>query len=197
MLMIHHTQWVNVQHVKGLHAAPVRPGSRQPVRYEGYGPGEAALLIDCLTDDPERTRTRLKDSLREHGGYLGAAGSVAYLFDYVGLLRYAPQTDAQGLIQTALLAGAEEVIGRPAAIEVLTDPQDFESIHAELRRRGFAPLTAELTEHAALSAHLSGEAAQRLVQLIEALAMLDEVCHVYTNAELVGEHRAAAGHGQS
>ncbi len=179
-------QWANVQHVKCLRDGTPRAERSRCVRYEGYGPGGSALLVDCCTDDPEGTRTRLRRSFREHGGYLGAEGSVGYLFDHVGVLRYRSGPSPQWLTQAELSAGAEAVIGAERSIEVLTDPRDFDGIRAELRRGGFAPLTAEVTERAAVTAPLGGEAARHMVRLIEALTELDDVCDVYTNAELIG-----------
>lgn len=179
-------QWANVRHVKGLRAGTSRAEHSRGVRYEGYGPGGSALLVDCRTDDPEGTRTRLRCSFREHGGHLGAEGSVGYLFDHVGVMRYRSGPGSQWLAKAALSAGAEAVIGAERAIEVLADPRDFDDICAELRRAGFEPLTAEVTERAAITVPLGGEAARHMVQLIEALTELDGVCDVYTNAELIG-----------
>lgn len=180
-------KWADVQHVKGLHALAPAGTMRRPVRYEGYGPGAAVVLIDCLTGDADRTRTLLRRTLAEHGGHLGAGGSVAYLFDRVGLLRYRAGEELHRLTQEAMAAGAEDVIGAPRAIEVLTDPEDFQAVHARLTRRGWTPSSAEVTERAALTAPLSGEAAQRMVHLLEALADLDDVWNVYSNVEISDE----------
>lgn len=160
---------------------------RQPVRYEGYGPGAAVVLIDCRTDDRDRSRALVRRTLAEHGGYLGAEGSVAYLFDRVGLLRYPAGADLHGLTQAALSAGAEDVIGTSRAVEVLTDPEDFQAVRAQLMRQGWTPSSAEVTERAAVGAPVSGEAAQRMVRLLEALADLDDVWNVYSNVEISDE----------
>lgn len=178
--------WANVQHVKGLRAGVPRDERSRCVRYEGYGPGGSALLVDCRTDDPEGTRARLRRSFLEHGGHLGAEGSVGYLFDHVGVLRYRAGPSPQWLTTAALSAGAEAVIGRESSLEVLTDPRDFDAVCAGLRRAGFAPLSAEVTERAAITAPLGGEAARHMVSLVEALSGLDDVCDVYTNAVLIG-----------
>ena len=184
-LMVSDTKRANVPHLPAVHALTPRSEGLRPLRYEGYGPGGAVLLLECRTEDPERTRTRLRRVFREHGGHLGAQGSVAYLFQRVGLLRYAPGADLERLTRTAFSAGAEDVTVRPGGpIEVLTDPQDFETVRAELCRQQLAPLAAGVTERPALAVRLDGEAARRMVRLIETLAALEEVCSVYTNAQL-------------
>ena len=184
--MVIDTKRVNVPHIQGADALTPRSEDPRLVRYEGYGPGGTVLLLECRTEDSERTRARLRRAFREHGGHLGAQGSVAYLFQRVGLLRYAPGADLERLTRTALAAGAEDVTGRPGGpIEVLTDPEDFKTVRAELCRQRFAPVAAEVTERSALAARLDGEAARRMMGLIETLTALEEVCSVYTNAQLV------------
>lgn len=177
-------QWANVRHVRGSRAVEHGAGKARPVRFEGYGPGGCALLVDCLTEEQERTRVLLRGVFREHGGHLGARNSVAYLFDRVGLMRYPLQLSLERLTRTALSAGAEDVIAAEGAIEVLTDPEDFYAIRSRLRRQGLSELSAEVTERAALTAAVGGEAALDAMRLISALAALGEVCDVYSNAQL-------------
>ena len=186
-LMVSDPKWANLQHVKGLHVLEAAQGERQLIRYEGYGPHAAVMLIDCLTPDRERTRTLVRRILVEHGGYLGAEGSVEYLFDRVGLLRYGPREDLQRLTQAALSAAAEAVIVRARSIEVLTDPEEFQAVRSRLIDLGWAPVSAEVTERAALTAPIRAEAAQRMVHLLEALADLDDVWNVYSNVEISDE----------
>ena len=112
---------------------------------------------------------------------------MAYLFDRVGLLRYPAAADPHGLTVAALAAGAEDVIGTARGLEVLTDPEDFQAVRAQLLRRGWVPSRAEVTERAAVSAPVSGEAARRMVRLLEALADLDDVWNVYSNVEISDE----------
>ncbi len=185
--MLSDPKWTNIQHVKGLHAREPVGGARQVARYEGYGPGAAVVLVDCLTDERERTGALVRRTLAEHGGYLGAEGSVGYLFDRVGLLRYGSGEDLRRLTPVALSAGAEDVIVRPGAIEVLTDPEEFQVVRSQLIRLGWAPVSAEVTERAALTAPIRGEEAQRMVHLLEALADLDDVWNVYSNVEISDE----------
>jgi YebC/PmpR family DNA-binding regulatory protein len=199
--MASHTKWANIHHVKGLAerrrarrtAARRANGAayahgREPVRYEGYGPGGAAVLIECVTDDSNRTRADLRRAFTEHGGHLGAEGSVSYLFNHVGLMTYPPGTDEEPLMRAALEAGAEDVVpNSDRSIEVLADPMEFDTVRAILTDRGFAPAAAEVTERASLTTPLSGEPAERMVQLLEALEGLEEVRNVYSNVEISDE----------
>lgn len=178
--------YANLRHVKGLHAGDAGARSVGPTRFEGYGPMGSALLVECVTSDLERTGSALRLAFREHGGYLGASGSVAYLFDHVGFLCYLSGSDREALIQVALDAGAERVIDRGDSIEVLTDPQEWEVVRAELRRRGFEPLASEVTERAASTVPLDCRNAEELLQLIGALLRIEGVQELYTNAELAG-----------
>jgi transcriptional/translational regulatory protein YebC/TACO1 len=124
----------------------------------------------------------------QHGGRLGAEGSVDYLFNTVGLMTYPPGTDEERLMKAALDAGAEDVVpNADGSVEVLSDPLEFEAVYAVLTERGFAPATAEITQRAAATVKLSGEDAVRMVQLLEALEGLDEVRDVYSNVEISDE----------
>lgn len=160
------------------------PGAR-PLRFEGYGPEGAAVLIDGVGDDPEHMRALLRQRFREHGGWLGAEGAVRYLFDRVGRMRFAAGTDRAPLAQAAYAAGAESVIeASDERIEVLTDPDDLGAVRSALERRGWVPLTAEVTERAALTVPLTPVAARQLRELIQSLSEVDGVRHVYSNAEI-------------
>lgn len=167
------------------------PGARgelQSVRYEGYGPGGAAVMVDCLTDDRGRVSDQVRRAFAEHGGNLGADGSVSYLFNTVGLMTYPPGTDEEELMRVALEAGAEDVVpNADRSVEVLADPFEFDTVCAVLTHSGFAPATAEVTQRAATSLALSGESAEQMVQLLTALEGLDEVWDVYSNVEISHE----------
>ena len=158
------------------------------MRYEGYGPGGAAVMVMCLTGDRSRTGAQVRHAFAAHGGNLGADGSVAYLFNTVGLMTYPPGTDEERLMQVALEAGAEDVVpNADTSVEVLADPLELDSVRAVLTHHGFMPASAEITRRAATSLELSGETAVRMVQLLEALEELDEVRDVYSNVEISDE----------
>jgi YebC/PmpR family DNA-binding regulatory protein len=158
------------------------------VRYEGYGPGGAALMVDCLTDNRDRTVAEVRHAFNACGGSLGASGSVAYLFNQVGLMTYPPGTDEDRLMAVALEAGAEDVLASDdGSLEVLTDPIDFETVRARLAADGFSPPDGEITQRAAVSAPLEGAAAESMVQLLDMLEELDDVQDVYSNAEIPNE----------
>ena len=158
------------------------------VRFEGYGPGGAVVMVDCLTDNRSRTVAELRHLFAEAGGGLGARGSVAYLFNQVGHMIYAPGTHLDELMAVALQAGAEDVLASAdGTIEVLTDPLDFETVRAQLEADGFPPAHSEITERASTTAALQGEAAVCMVRLLEQLEDLDDVLNVYSNAEIPNE----------
>jgi transcriptional/translational regulatory protein YebC/TACO1 len=155
------------------------------IRCEAYGPGGAALIVECRTDNRDRTIAQVRQVVREHGGHLGARGSVSYLFNEVGRLRFARGTDAARVAAVALEAGAEDVI--PAPLEVLTDPLEFETVRAALQAGGFVPVSAEVTQRASITVPLTGEAAMAMLHLIQALKALKDVENVYTNVEIPDE----------
>ena len=157
----------------------------ESIRCEAYGPGGAAVIIDCRSDDRDRTVARVRQVVRDHGGHLGAQGSVSYLFNDVGRLIFAPGTDPARLAKVAVQAGAEDVI--PASLEVLTDPVDLARVRGALQGAGLVPIRAEVIERASITVPLEGEAAESMVHLIRALKALNDVENVYTNAEIPDE----------
>ncbi|MEJ1961153.1 MAG: YebC/PmpR family DNA-binding transcriptional regulator [Gammaproteobacteria bacterium] len=158
------------------------------IRYEGYGPGGVAVMVDCVTDDRNRTVADVRHAFGCCGGNLGATGSVAYLFNQVGLMNYPSGTNEDRLMEVALQAGAEDVLAHSdGSIEVLTDPLDFETVRAQLMADGFAPATGEITQRASTHTSLKGAAADLMVQLLEMLDDLDDVQGVYSNAEIPDE----------
>jgi transcriptional/translational regulatory protein YebC/TACO1 len=194
-LMAGHTKWASIQRrratrARGREKVPVHAvgGSFKVVRYEGYGPEGAAVVVDSVTDDRVRTGTEVRETFSKYGGNLGAEGSVSYLFHTVGLMTFPPGTDESRLMQVALEAGAEDVVSSAdTSIEVLADPVEFETVRAILSTRGFTPATAAVTERASIATPLSGRAAELMLQLLEALEDLDDVRDVYSNAEISDE----------
>jgi transcriptional/translational regulatory protein YebC/TACO1 len=187
------SKWANILRREGVRArkrerSSTPQGELETVRYEGYGPGGGALLIECRTADPSRMGAAVRRAFAQHGGHLGAAGSVSYLFNTVGLLTYPPGTNESELMRVALAAGAEDVVPHAdTSVEVLADPLEFDTVRAVLTHHGFAPATAEVTERAATSHELSGEAAEAMLQLLEVLEQMEEVRDVYSNVEICSE----------
>jgi YebC/PmpR family DNA-binding regulatory protein len=162
--------------------------SFQEVNYEGYGPGGVAVMVQCLTDNRNRTVSDVRYAFSRNGGNLGADGSVGYLFNKVGLLTYAPGLDEEHVLEAALEAGAEDVVpNADGSIEVLTDPGEFEKVRDALAKQGFTAAQAEVTMRASNSTPLTGDKAQTMLDLLEALEDLDDVQNVYSNADIADE----------
>ncbi len=158
------------------------------MRYEGYGPGGTAVMVDCLTDNKNRTVAEVRHAFTKFGGNLGADGSVNYLFNNVGQLMYPPGSDEDTIMEAAIEAGAEDVIvDDDSSIEVLTDPGEFEQVRDAMAAAGLRPDTAELTMRASTNAELGVKEATSMVKLIETLEDLDDVQQVYTNADIPDE----------
>ena len=155
------------------------------IRYEGYGPGGTAVMVDCMTDNKNRSVAEVRHTFTKFGGNLGADGSVNYLFNHVGLLSYPEGSDEDAIMEAAIEAGAEDVVVHPdTSIEVLTAPGDFESVRDTMRESGFEAEGAELTMHATTSAELDLKAAGSMVKMLETLEDLDDVQEVYSNADI-------------
>lgn len=158
------------------------------IRYEGYGPGGVAVMVDCMTDNRNRTVAEVRHAFSKFGGNLGADGSVAYLFNHVGLLTFPEGSDEDSIMEAAIEAGAEDVlVDDDQSIEVLTDPQEFETVRDSMRDAGLSPDSAELTMRASTSAELDANAASSMVKMLEMLEDLDDVQNVYSNAEISDE----------
>ncbi|WP_298291004.1 YebC/PmpR family DNA-binding transcriptional regulator [Thiomonas sp.] len=155
----------------------------EEIRYEGYGVGGAALIIDCLTDNRVRTVAEVRHALSKHGGNLGTEGSVAFQFKHVGQLVFAPGTSEDKVMEVALEAGADDVLSdEDGAVEVLTAPQQFEAVRDALAKAGLTPEVAHVTMRPENSVELGGEDAEKMQKLIDALEDLDDVQEVYHNA---------------
>jgi YebC/PmpR family DNA-binding regulatory protein len=157
--------------------------SYEQIRYEGYGPAGAAIIVDTLTDNRIRTVAEVRHAFTKHGGNMGAENSVAFLFKHVGQLLYAPGTNEDRLMEAALEAGAEDVIAHDdGSLEVLTGPYDFAKVKSALERAGFKAELAEVTMKAANETELAGDEAARMQKIIDTLESLDDVQDVYTSA---------------
>jgi YebC/PmpR family DNA-binding regulatory protein len=160
----------------------------QELRYEGYGPGGTAVMVDCLTDNKNRTVADVRHAFSKYGGNLGAEGSVNYLFNEVGQLLFAPGSDEDAVMEVAIEAGAEDVVvDEDQSIEVLTDPAEFEGVRDAIAAAGLEPETAQVTMRASTNATLEVEDAASMVKLLEALEDLDDVQEVYSNADISDE----------
>ncbi|HET7757411.1 MAG TPA: YebC/PmpR family DNA-binding transcriptional regulator [Steroidobacteraceae bacterium] len=191
--MIGHSSWASIRRRRNGNVRREPPRARPPrsveaVRYEGYGPGGAAVLIEGLTSDRDRLGAQVRGTFAQHGGHLGAEGSVSYLFNTVGLMTFPAGVDQERLMQVALEAGAEDVLADgDESVEVLADPLELETVCAVLTHHGFAPATAEVTRRSTISLALSGAPAERMVELLEALDGLEGVRNVYSNVEVPDE----------
>ena len=157
----------------------------EEIRYEGYGIGGAAIMVDTMTDNRVRTVAEVRHAFSKYGGNMGTDGSVAFQFKHCGQLLFAPGTSEDKLMEVALDAGAEDVItGDDGAIEVLTSPADYETVKAALEAAGLVPELSEVTMRPENAIELTGEDAERMQKLLDVLEDLDDTQAVYHNAEL-------------
>jgi YebC/PmpR family DNA-binding regulatory protein len=155
----------------------------EEIRYEGYGIGGAAVMVDCLTDNKQRTVADVRFAFSKNGGNLGTDGSVAFLFKHCGTLVFAPGTSEDQVMEAALDAGAEDVISHDdGSIEVITAPHDFTAVKEALEKAGLKAVLAEVTMKAGTETVLSGDDAVKMQKLLDALDDLDDVQDVYTSA---------------
>jgi|SRR5688572_13528979 len=160
----------------------------EEIRYEGYGAGGIAVIVDCMTDNKVRTVADVRHAFSKCGGNMGTAGSVSHLFRKVGVLSYAGGVDEDRLTEAAIDAGADDVVVYPedGAIDVLTAPDAFDSVKAALTAAGHAPDLAEITMRAENDVAVAGDAALQVRKMLAMLDDLDDVQNVYSNAELGG-----------
>ena len=157
--------------------------SYEEIRYEGYGIGGAAIIVDTMTDNRVRTVAEVRHAFGKHGGNMGTEGSVAFQFKHCGQLVFAPGTSEDKVMEVALEAGAEDVVtDEDGAIEVLAAPGDFEAVRDALEAAGLKPEVAEVTMRAENTIELAGEDAAKMQKLLDALEGLDDVQNIYTTA---------------
>ncbi len=166
--------------------------SYEEVRYEGYGPGGVAVMIDTMTDNRNRTVAEVRHAFSKFGGNLGSDGSVGYLFNHSGVIFFGPGIDGDKLMEVALEAGAEDIVDHDdGSREVLTAPEDFDTVRTGLEKSGLKPDNAETTMRASTSVFLDGDDALTMLKLIDMLEDLDDVQQVYSNADIPDEILAA------
>jgi len=157
----------------------------EEIRYEGYGIGGAAVMIDCMTDNRVRTAAEVRHALSKHGGNLGTDGSVTFMFKHCGQFLFAPGTSEDQVMEAALDAGAEDVLTNDdGSVEVICAPGDFPTVKDALEKGGLKPELAEVTMKATAETALAGDDAARMQKLLDALDDLDDVQAVYTTAAL-------------
>jgi YebC/PmpR family DNA-binding regulatory protein len=160
----------------------------EEVRYEGYGPGGAAVLVDCTTDNRNRTVSEVRHAFSKHGGNLGTDGSVAYLFARMGIISCPAGSDEDRIMEVAIEAGADDVVANDdGTIDVLTSPEAFQEVRDALAEAKVEFEVAEVTERASTEASLEGNDAERMLKLLDMLEDLDDVQNVYTNADFPEE----------
>ena len=160
----------------------------EEIVYEGYGPGGVAVMVNCLTDNRNRTVADVRHAFAKFGGNLGAEGSVAYLFNKIGLVSYAAGIDEDAIMGAAIDAGAEDVIvNSDGSLDVLTDPSEFEQVRQALESVEAASEVADVTMRASVSAELGAKEASSMMKLLEMLEDLDDVQDVYSNADIPDE----------
>lgn len=158
------------------------------VTYEGYGPGGTAVMVECMTDNRNRTAGSVRHAFSKSGGNLGTDGSVAYLFDKKGVINYAPNFDEEAVMDVALEAGAEDIITNDdGSIDVYTSPDNFGAVKDALDQADFEAENAEVTMVPSTSAELDEQTAEKLMRLIDMLEDDDDVQEVYHNAEISDE----------
>ncbi|MBI2792598.1 MAG: YebC/PmpR family DNA-binding transcriptional regulator [Gammaproteobacteria bacterium] len=160
----------------------------EQIRYEGYGPNGVAVMVDCLTDNKNRTVSEVRHAFTKMGGNLGTDGSVSYLFTKVGQLLFAKPGDQDKLMEAAIEAGAEDIEQQEdGGVIVNTTPETFNSVLDVMKSLGFTPDNAELTMNASVNVPLNFEDAEKFMKMVEMLEDLDDVQEVYSNAEISEE----------
>jgi YebC/PmpR family DNA-binding regulatory protein len=162
--------------------------SYEEIRYEGYGVGGTAVMVDCMTDNRNRTAAEVRHAFTKHGGNLGTDGSVSYLFTKQGVISFQPGVDEDAVMEAALDAGAEDVVSNDdGSLDVITTPEDFTAVKEALTTAGLDTDVAEVTYNASTQAELDQEAAEKLLRMVDSLEDLDDVQEVYTNADISDE----------
>ncbi len=166
----------------------------EAIRYEGYGAGGVAVIVDCLTDNKQRTVGEVRHAFSKSGGNLGTDGSVAYMFSTIGIISYGAETDEDALMEAAIEAGADDVVtNEDGSKDVMTTLENYLNVKEALVAAGFTPESSEITMQAATNAELDKENAEKMILLIERLEDLDDVQNVYSNGDISDEIMATMG----
>lgn len=166
----------------------------EEIRYEGYGPGGVAVMVDCMTDNRNRTVSEVRHAFAKCGGNLGTDGSVAYLFTKVGQLSFPNGSDEDRIMEVALEVGADDVVrNEDDSIEVFTTVEDFHTVKQAMENAKLIPEQAEITMRASINTALDLETAQKMIRLLDMLEDLDDVQQVYSNADISEQIMAQLG----
>ncbi len=169
----------------------------EEVVYEGYGPGGTAVMVNCLTDNRNRTVAEVRHAFSKAGGNLGTDGSVAYLFTKVGIISFSEEMDEDAIMEAALEAGADDIVSHEdGTIDVTTTPEDYLTVKEAMIAAGFEPIHAEITMKASTAAELDKQDAEKLLRLQDRLEDLDDVQDVFSNAEISDEIMEELSEGQ-
>jgi len=175
----------NVQRALQRGTGELEGVSYEEVRYEGYGAGGAAVIVDCLTDNRTRTVADVRHAFTKNGGNLGSDGAVSFLFKHCGQFVFAPGTSEDKVMEAGLEAGAEDVLKNDdGSVELICAPADFAAVKLALAKAGLKPELAEITMKPATENALAGEDAAKMRRLLEALESLDDIQDVYTTAAI-------------
>ena len=160
-------------------------GNVDEIRYEGYGPGGVALIVDTMTDNKNRTVAEIRHILTKFGGNLGTDGSVSYLFTKIGLISFQDKIDEDTIMESALEGGAEDIITNDDnSVDIITNPDNLVDVKEAILAAGFKPENTELTMRASTTNELDKKGAETMMKLLDALEDLDDVQKVYSNAEI-------------
>ena len=158
------------------------------IRYEGYGPGGVAVMVDCMTDNRNRTVSEVRHAFTKAGGNLGTSGSVAFQFTQTGILSYPAGSDEDAIMEAALEAGAQDVLTNDdGSVDVLTEPDDFVNVREAMTSAGYEPEEAEVTMRAENTTPLDKNDAEKMIRLLDRVEDLDDVQEVHSNADFSDE----------
>lgn len=162
--------------------------SYEELKYEGYAPGGVAVMVDCLTDNRNRTVAEVRHVFTKYGGNLGTDGSVAYLFSKIGVLNFAPGTSEDDVMEVALEAGADDVVTEDdGSIEVITSPEAYADVTQAMKEAGLSPENSEITQRASVEVELDVETGEKVLRFLDALEDLDDTQDVFSNAQIPDE----------
>jgi len=163
-------------------------GSLEEIRYEGYGPEGTAVIVDCMTDNRNRTAADVRHAFTKCGGNLGQDGSVAFLFKKAGLISYPPGTNEESLLEAAMECGAEDLVNHEdGSIDIITDPDELVEVKEALITGGLAPASSEVTMQPSTWKSLDLDNAHTMMKLLDMLEDLDDVQKVYSNADIADD----------